>query len=248
MKNTKHNNTRIRKTNLIYHADPAAGSSTTRCESKTPLRGIFLVGLACFCLAAQTNYGAPPNRVIAGLGNPGTAIVNNNVSATFGYSFTLGSSDATLTQLGVWDESGDGLAEAHSIGLWSSGGSLLSSVVVPSGTSASLYNGFRYADVAPVSLSAGATYVLGVYDGAANTDEITFRQTTTLGNDIASIGAPLYTDGLDLGFPTSAVDGNVEGFFGPNATLSVAVPEPTTLALTTLGSLSCLFLLRRRSA
>jgi hypothetical protein len=206
--------------------------------------------LAALCIASQDNCSATPaNTVISSLGNPGSAIVNDNVSCTFGYSFTLGGADASLTQLGVWDQGNDGLAEGHSVGLWTSTGTLLASAIVPSGTSASLYNGFRYIGVAPVSLSAGTTYVLGLYDDAVNTDQITFRQTVTLGNDIASIGAPLLLDGADLAFPTTPIGGNAEGFFGPDAMLSVsAVPEPSTWVLAGMGGLGCLLRFRRRKA
>jgi len=207
-----------------------------------------MAGLAALCIASQDYCSAKPaNTVISSLDNSGSAIVNDNVSCTFGYSLTLGGSDASVTQLGVWDQGNDGLAEAHSVGLWTSTGTLLASAIVPSGTSASLYNGFRYMNIAPLNLSAGTTYVLGIYDNALNTDEITFQQTVTLGSDIASIGAPLLLDGADLAFPTTSIGGNAEGFFGPNAMLSVsAVPEPSTLALAAMGGLGCRLLFRRR--
>ena len=169
-----------------------------------------MAGLAALCIASQDYCSAKPaNTVISSLDNSGSAIVNDNVSCTFGYSLTLGGSDASVTQLGVWDQGNDGLAEAHSVGLWTSTGTLLASAIVPSGTSASLYNGFRYMNIAPLNLSAGTTYVLGVYDDALNTDEITFQQTVTLGSDIASIGAPLLLDGIDLAYGKEGGDDGV---------------------------------------
>jgi hypothetical protein len=202
-----------------------------------------------FGIASQNNCSAVPDTIIGSLGSPGGATTNVNVSATFGYSFTLGGSDATLTSLGIWAPDDSGLTESHTVGLWSSTGTLLASTTIPVGTSATFANNFWYETVTPVSLSAGITYVLGVYDDSANTDAITFGQTSTLGDDIASIGSPLYDNGSSLTFPTSAVGLNADGFFGPNAALTVgSVPEPGTLALVGAGSLVSWLLVRRRKS
>ena len=76
-------------------------------------------------------------------------------TGTKGWSFVnygSGSSDNSLaiTQLGVFDTLGDGLANAHAIGIWSANGTLLASTTIPAGTVASLVDGYRYMPITPV--------------------------------------------------------------------------------------------------
>jgi len=79
---------------------------------------------------------------------------------TCGFSFTA-LQDISVEALGQWDQNLDGLLVAARVGLWSSDGTLLASVVVPSGTSAPLTGAFRYVSIAPVHLVAGQKYVIG---------------------------------------------------------------------------------------
>ena len=56
---------------------------------------------------------------------------------TCGFLFTA-LADVSVQALGQWDENLDGLSIGTPVGLWSSDGTLLASVVVPSGTAAPL--------------------------------------------------------------------------------------------------------------
>jgi len=79
---------------------------------------------------------------------------------TCGVVFTV-LQDVDVQSLGQWDENEDGLEMDATVGLWSVGGTLMASAVVPSGSSAPLTDGYRYATIAPVHLVAGQQYVLG---------------------------------------------------------------------------------------
>src|SRR5438552_5018668 len=96
-------------------------------------------------------------------GNPGQ-------TNTYGWIFSVGGNDLRVTGLGVWDEGQDGLNAAHQVGIWSSAGALMSSVVVPAGTAAPLNGEFRILTLAnPFTLAAGSNYTIGaLYQGDDN--------------------------------------------------------------------------------
>src|SRR5437667_671283 len=96
--------------------------------------------------------------------------LSNNFASTLGYEFTP-SSPLLVYSFGFADlpsadvpSVGDGLEQPRFVGLWDSNGVLLTSVIVPGGTTARLMDRFRYQDVpTPITLAAGQTYVLGAY-------------------------------------------------------------------------------------
>ena len=95
------------------------------------------------CHAQVTAYTAPTTgpRGLNG-DNPGLNI---------GHTFTVTGTNIQVFELGVYDFLGDGLLSSHTVTLFSDVGSThtpLASVVVPSGTTAPLKNGFRYAALA----------------------------------------------------------------------------------------------------
>ena len=86
-----------------------------------------------------------------------------------------------LPHLGVWDQSGDGLAEAHQVGLWDLVGNLLASANVASGTAAPLTGGFRY-----TALGSSVTETSGADVRRVNTldaDRRRPRKTVIVTND-----------------------------------------------------------------
>jgi hypothetical protein len=68
--------------------------------------------------------------------------------------------DIEVTDLGYYDDGGDGLQREHTVGIFEkSSGQLVSDTVVIDGDS-ELEDGFRYAAITPVVLKGGTTYVL----------------------------------------------------------------------------------------
>ena len=60
-----------------------------------------------------------------------------------------------MTQLGVYDDNGDGTQQSHDVGILTTGGVLLVQGTVPVGAGAALVDDFRYIPVAPTALLAG---------------------------------------------------------------------------------------------
>jgi hypothetical protein len=89
------------------------------------------------------------------------------MDGTLGWNLNVGNIE--ITQLGVFDEGGDGLARPHAVGLWVGSGDrqreLLASVVIPAGTEAPLINGYRYMPISPV-LTSDLTGQYGLAIGA----------------------------------------------------------------------------------
>ena len=85
----------------------------------------------------------------------------NNFTGTVGSKFTVGA-NALVDKLGFEDQLVNGLASSHQVGLWNSSGILLASVTVQSGTGSVLIGNWRYETLpTPVTLTAGATYIVG---------------------------------------------------------------------------------------
>ncbi|HLG84923.1 MAG TPA: autotransporter domain-containing protein [Bradyrhizobium sp.] len=144
-------------------------------------------------------------------------------SATAGWSFTVGSTRAIVTNLGVYDPSAGGLASAVTVGLWSSTGTLLASVTVPAGTAATS-GSYLYVSISPVVLSAGQTYVIGGYYSGGSTDPILFFSTQTIAPDITFMNSVQSTVSLSGSFTFPTIDASVsEGVFGPNFLFSPPV-------------------------
>jgi hypothetical protein len=167
------------------------------------------------------------------------------VNSTRGWAFTV-DVGISVTALGLWDITvADPLGEAHEVGLWTSGGSLLASTLVA--VNAPLTGEFRFNGLAvPVDLVAGNTYVLGaVYDTVADS-----YRTGVSASNIVTAPQITYTGGRDvintngsLTFPT--INSGTGRAFGPNILFDVQVPEPSSWILLCVG-LAVFRLLRRR--
>ena len=110
-----------------------------------------ILSLSCFA-EVSAFYALTTDTVYSNIGRSN--------GGTFGWAFSV-NSPLTITELGYFDSSGDGLDNSHAIGVWDLDENLLGSASVPSGTLATLENGFRWIPISPISLDAGKTYVIG---------------------------------------------------------------------------------------
>ena len=87
---------------------------------------------------------------------------------TFGWGTAVLSTASPLrvTQIGIYDVAGDGLASAHEFALWSPGTRLgdwnqFYSGVVPAGTGQPFVDGYRFVDIIPFVLQPGQGFLFG---------------------------------------------------------------------------------------
>ena len=93
---------------------------------------------------AFTSGGYLTNQPPSFTGTKGWAFANYSVGSYM-----------AITQLGVFDYGGDGLANSHTVGIWAPDGTLLASATVLAGTAAPLVNGYRYTSITPLLIPAG---------------------------------------------------------------------------------------------
>jgi PEP-CTERM motif len=172
------------------------------------------------------------------------------IGGTFGWSFTV-SFPVKVGALGIFDAGADGLADGHALGLWTSGGSLLRSVVITSRNSApvastSADGNWRFTPVPQITLPRGH-YVIGATYQSGDADHL-FENVTGSIKPGVSFDAAKLTSGDGLQFPSTDEPGVVPGYFGPNLfavrglnfnlenssaleQFASSVPEPSSLLL-----------------
>lgn len=172
-----------------------------------------------------------------------------NPPFTLGWTFTVGEA-VTLEQLGFYDHGGNGLLDAHAIGLWSAGGSLLRTTTIFDGSDGELVaSNFRYKDVDPLLLTAGASYVIGA-TYASGRDAFQFLGTGAHeAIDQITVTGGAQQNGAGLRFPARPV-ANAMLVLGPNFRIEgdvvTPVPEPGAWTLMILGFGGAGAALRRR--
>ena len=173
--------------------------------------------------------------------NPATGGTGGDNNQTVGWQFNV-LSPLTVTDFEWYDATGIGLNTAHTVGIWSPDGSLLTSILIPAGVAAPLDGMFRFESIAPINLSVGNGYVVGGQNFAVNTDRPACGSglpacdgllVQTVDPRLAFVNATFSNLG---GFmePTS-FSGAHEGFYGPS--FSAAVPEPSSMVLLAIGLL-----------
>ena len=157
--------------------------------------------------------------------------INDHVGYSLGYEFKMNSTE-TVTQLGYFD---DGLmTQSHAVGIYTTAGTLLASTTVT--TADALTANFRYHAIAPLTLSAGQTYVIAGVSGVL--DPYAFNPTALSTDPSVTFISGDYRQSFTLEFPTT-IDHFV-GYFGPNFIVRSAVPEPSTVCLLGIGATSSL--------
>lgn len=161
----------------------------------------------------------------------------------------------TVEALGFYDESGDGLVEMATVGLWNATGVELARAVVPAGRTSRLEGAFRLTDITPLQLSPGL-YSIG-YRQTLGRDIVTAPLTFTAQPGV-TVTRALFTFGPDLARP-QPIEANIT--FGATLYGSVAaapppppppppvapVPEPSSWALLIAGFGLSGALLRRQT-
>lgn len=163
---------------------------------------------------------------------------------TLGFDFVVGDNPVLVSDLGLFDVSGDGFINSHPVGLWDASGNLLASVTLGAGTSAPLSDQFRYGHLASaVMLSAGTRHVLGGGYKGADEDHliVNFHGDQALYDPAVTGSDVRYFVGAGFTFPASVTPSGSE--LGPNAIFTV-VPEPGVPALLIAITL-CLFAFRK---
>jgi hypothetical protein len=172
-------------------------------------------------------------------------LIGSNQSTTNGWSFIVGSQDLELDALGLYDPGADGLADSHNVGIWTSGGTLLAEVTIPSGIASAA--GYLYESVSPLTLAAGEKYVLGAYYGPQTGNCFA----TSCGDSMLLLGTETFAPGItfdqarqtcctlgagSLAFPNVNA-GVTQGIFGPNflVTEPDTTPEPSSFVLAALA-------------
>jgi hypothetical protein len=158
----------------------------------------------------------------------------DNFTGSVGGTFPVGATDALVTHLGFYDAGGDGLNQNHHVGIYSSGGTLLASVVVPAGTDAYLTNGYRYVALnPPLFLTNNTSYVLlgEVFSGDGDSWPDVFSP-TNWNSYYVGTGDPAQRIGRFTGsaWPAPATSGGSANtmYAAPNlAVLPVGLPQIT---------------------
>jgi len=164
------------------------------------------LALACFALSSTARADT------TALAFTGFFRVSGNDDTTSGWGFSL-SNPVLLTALGVWDYQSDGLGTSHVVTVWASTGTPLVQTTVPTGTSTTLVDGFRYVPVTPTLLPAG-DYIIGASIPSGNLDALAITA------DIITTATGVTYNGTYAGPVTGAPPPQPayppNGDFGPN--------------------------------
>jgi hypothetical protein len=131
-------------------------------------RSLFLSIPLCLALVVP----AAADTIAINVTTPGSEYESS--AYTLGFEFSV-SSPVLITQLGVYDSGQNGLVGNVSVGLWDTSGTLLTSVVIPSGTTAILDGFFRYEQISPLALPVGLHYVVGAAYATGSDQGSTFN-------------------------------------------------------------------------
>ena len=185
---------------------------------------LFAVTVLVFLTSVLAHADNTPLIITPGTGD---LFYGTDPSVTLGNLFQVGAEPITITSLGFFDAGTPGLNQSHSVGLWTTSGTLLARVDFSPGLNGFEKNGFIYQNLPnQVVLQPGVSYVLGAYYPTGSTDGLYVNDTIqyeTWASSVTFNGLGRYTPiGAGFIFPNLTVSGL--SYVGPNALY--AVPEP----------------------
>jgi len=202
---------------------------------RTRTFGRAIAGLAAVA-ALSIGGGAKAAQPAITFTSATTSAIGSNYN--LGWEFTVGATDIVVSSLGYFDSTGAGLATSHQIALWSTGGTQLATATVNAGNGNTLVSGFRYSNIANLTLTHGVSYVIGATTGTI--DQVAFSNFVGL---TAASGITVVQNMQDdgshagLSFNNQSIQPSIPLFAGPNFQFAPAggggggVPEPGSIAL-----------------
>jgi len=120
------------------------------------LRAIFSATLLYMAMVDATHASTV---ALQGFSGGSTFPAFNGTNQTLGWEFTP-TSNIWVTDLGFWDSTtSTPLSQAHDVGLWTTGGTLLASITIQ--TTSTLMGAFRFEPITALNLTAGTSYLIG---------------------------------------------------------------------------------------
>jgi len=218
---------------------------------KINLRPIVLGTVLCLATASVTRAQMSGNNVLFNpTVNLSSGTQNGHVGVVGGVFLSTYSTWPSVNWFGYYDKDGDGLANSHDISLWIQGGAGGSSstpvttVTIPAGSSAPLFNGYRWVELPnKVDLWYGSWYVIAATtDGVdtwgdlldADAGQLTW-DADYVGNNDGWTRAGRYDWPWTWPNPPTGQAGDNAIYPVANMGYNIVVPEPTCLALWGLG-------------
>ena len=203
------------KTKISFKKVPTPFSLRQSASRSFPLAPTLVtVALIAFCPLQTRADTIGLNSTISGV-----SFAHQN--STKGWAFTI-SSPVLVTQLGLWDQGNNGLNASHVVTIWTSTGTLIAQTTIPSGTGATLINGFRYVSITSVLLPAGS-YTIGGFYGRLDDRFAIHPSTITTASGVTYNGSRSRSG---FAFPSGNFFGNVNSYFGPNFEFTTPVATP----------------------
>ncbi|MBI1370774.1 MAG: hypothetical protein GC162_19230 [Planctomycetes bacterium] len=198
---------------------------------------------ACLALAMVLGLGAvAPARAALIVTSDFNPNLNGSGTFTIGNKIQIGASAITINALGVQDTGANGIIANTKVGLWTTGGTLLASVTVPSGAGSTLIDDYRYVLLGfSITLTANTQYIIGAESATNGTKENAGDGFSVGGYYSGGTGVTLVDSRFiagSLAMPTTTATPTAR--WGPgNATLIIPAPAalPAGAALLILSNL-----------